>query len=196
MVIYTIGHSNHEIERFVELLRTHAIAMVVDVRSSPFSKYCPQFDKELLPKLLAPHGIRYAFFGRELGGRPDGDEFYDDVGRALYERMAASERFRGGIAQLVADHGDGHAALMCGEEDPAECHRHLLLGRVLDAAGVEVRHIRGDGTVQTYRAVVEAAQKSESGVLQLELFPAEEIDAWRSTRSVLPKKRPASSSGR
>ena len=195
MVIYTIGHSNHEIERFVELLRVHAIATVVDVRTSPFSKYCPQFDKELLQTLLARQGIQYVFLGRELGGRPDGDEFYDAAGHALYERMAESERFRVGIAQLVADHADGHAALMCGEEDPAECHRHLLLARVLDAAGVEVRHIRGSGTVQSYRAVIEAAKKSESGVLQLELFPTEETHAWRSTRSVLPRKPPASSSG-
>jgi uncharacterized protein (DUF488 family) len=194
MLVYTIGHSNQEIERFVELLRAHAIEVVVDVRSAPISSYCPQFDKELLSKLLMRSGVRYVFLGRELGGRPDNAEFFDERGHALYDRMAAAETFRAGIARMQRDHGDGHAALMCSEEDPRDCHRHLLLARVLDAAGVEVRHIRGDGTVQSYREVVEAV-KNEGGVVQLELFPTKEADAWRSTRSVLPKKRPASFSG-
>jgi len=84
-------------------------------------------------------------------------------------------------------------ALVCGEEDPAHCHRRLLIGRVLTERGHTMLHIRGDGRIETDETVAAASGKSLVGV-QRELFAEIEEDKWRSTASVLPKKAPASSS--
>jgi len=86
-------------------------------------------------------------------------------------------------------------ALVCGEEDPAHCHRRLLIGRVLTERGHTMLHIRGDGRVETDATVATASGKRLVDV-QIELFAEMEEDKWKSTASVLPKKAPASSSAR
>jgi uncharacterized protein (DUF488 family) len=88
------------------------------------------------------------FLGKELGGRPESSEFYDAEGFVLYSRIAESPLFLEGIERLITGITTYRVALMCGEENPANCHRRLLVGRVLAKRGVSVRHIRGDGTVQ------------------------------------------------
>src|SRR6266704_531425 len=91
--VYTAGHSSHSIELFMELLTKHAIQVLVDVRSAPYSRYAPQFDHDLLPRSLNQKGIRYLFLGRELGGRPDKPEYYDADGHVLYSRITADPLF-------------------------------------------------------------------------------------------------------
>ncbi|MBC7526673.1 MAG: DUF488 family protein, partial [Chthonomonadaceae bacterium] len=70
-ILYTLGHSNHSLERFLELLRLHKIETVGDVRSQPYSPYCPHFNREALQIALLQNGISYLFFGRELGARTE-----------------------------------------------------------------------------------------------------------------------------
>jgi hypothetical protein len=82
---FTIGHSNHEFPAWLALLRRHAVEVVVDTRSSPYSKYVPQFDKELMQRSLEQAGIRYLFLGAELGGRPANPAYYDAKGRVRYD---------------------------------------------------------------------------------------------------------------
>ncbi len=147
----TIGHSNHSMETFLKLLQQFQIQVVVDVRSQPYSRYVPHFRKEALQQFLEEAGVRYLFLGRELGGRPSGDEFYDGEGQVLYRQLAESALFQEGIARLEKGLENYRVALMCSEEDPAKCHRLWLLGRVLQERGVEVSHIRGDGTLQGQR---------------------------------------------
>ena len=144
----TIGHSNHPIEHFLGLLRDHQVEVVVDTRSQPYSKYSPQYDQEALKTALAASGIRYLFFGKELGGRPAGDEFYDAEGHVLYDRVAASAQFQAGLERLERGLREFRVALLCGEENPAGCHRRLLIGRVLLERGVDIQHIRGDSRLQ------------------------------------------------
>lgn len=146
--IHTIGHSNHPIERFIALLRQHGIATLVDVRSRPYSRWAPQFQKEALSRSLAAVPLAYVFLGQELGGRPEGAEFYDAEGHVDYERRAGAAEFRAGIDRLVAIARQG-SAIMCAEEDPIRCHRRLLVTPALQRSGVTVEHIRGDGRVQT-----------------------------------------------
>jgi len=67
--IYTIGHSNHSLDKFVELLKRHGITVVVDVRSAPYSRFHAQFNKEELKHALRERGLGYVFLGRELGGQ-------------------------------------------------------------------------------------------------------------------------------
>jgi uncharacterized protein (DUF488 family) len=190
---YTLGHSNHASETWLALVRQHQIEVVVDTRSSPYSKYAPHFDKELMQRSLEQAGTRYLFLGAELGGRPANPDYYDASGHVLYSRLRDDARFKAAIARLEAGMERFRVALVCGEEDPAHCHRRLLIGRVLTERGHTMLHIRGDGRIETDETVAAASGKSLVGV-QRELFAEIEEDKWRSTASVLPKKAPASSS--
>ncbi|MGO8759993.1 MAG: DUF488 family protein [Terracidiphilus sp.] len=193
--IYTIGHSAHTSKEFEGLLLGNRIEVVVDVRSAPYSCYAPQFDQELLQKSLAEAGIKYLFLGRELGGRPASPAYYDAHGRVLYGRMTSDPAFTSGIERLERGMASFRVALLCGEEDPACCHRRLLVGRVLAERGHELLHIRGDGTQQPDSQVAAESGKPLASE-QPALFAELDEDAWRSTASVLPKRAPASSSAR
>jgi uncharacterized protein (DUF488 family) len=190
---FTLGHSNHSIETWLALAHLHAIEVIVDTRSSPYSKYVPQFDKELIQRAIEEAGIRYLFLGAELGGRPANPAYYDDSGRVVYGRLREDARFKAAIARLETGFERFRVALLCGEEDPAHCHRRLLIGRVLAERGHTMLHIRGDGRVEPDEAVAVASGKSLVEA-QKELFAELEEDKWRSTASVLPKRVPASSS--
>jgi uncharacterized protein (DUF488 family) len=169
--------------------------VVVDTRSSPYSKYVPQFDKELMQRSLEQTGIRYLFFGAELGGRPANPAYYDAKGRVLYSRLRDDARFQAAIARLETGMERFRVALVCGEEDPAHCHRRLLIGRVLAERGHTMIHIRGDGRLESDETVATEAGKPLVGA-QPALFAELDEDQWRSTASVLPKKTPASFSAR
>ena len=193
-VIFTIGHSNHPIEKFLGLLTKHSIRLVVDSRSYPYSKYVPHFDRELLSTSLESVGIRYIYMGDELGGRPPEAEYYDAEGRVLYFRVAASDRFKGGISRLLHSGRELRVAVLCSEEDPNSCHRRLLIARVLTENGVSVQHIRGTGTVQS-----EAELLLNAVTAQLEMFEIPDQDRlyeWKSIQSVLPRDRQEISSRR
>jgi uncharacterized protein (DUF488 family) len=188
---FTLGHSNHNFEAWLALIRQHGIEVVVDTRSSPYSKYVPQFDKELMQRSLEESGVRYLFLGAELGGRPANPAYYDAKGRVLYSRLRDDARFQAGIARLETGMERFRVALVCGEEDPAHCHRRLLIGRVLAERGHIMIHIRGDGRLESDEAV--AAESGKPLVdAQPALFAELDEDQWRSTASVLPKKAPGS----
>jgi uncharacterized protein (DUF488 family) len=185
--VLTIGHSNHTVEHFLGLLKTHAVQVVVDARSQPYSKYATQFDHDALRLALQGAEIRYLYLGRELGGRPEGDEFYDDEGHVLYDRVAATSLFQEGLSRLDRGIREYNVALLCAEENPAACHRRLLVGRVLLEHGIDVRHIRGDARIETEE---EVAAQTDPDRDQLSLFGKAEGDTWKSIPSVLRKKRP------
>jgi len=192
--IYTIGHSNHPVEIFLGLLRQHGIATVVDVRSSPYCRFAVHFNKEDLQGRLRTEGVRYLLLGDVLGGRPEGEEFYDRQGYVLYDRVAQSRAFQSGLGELLREAAACRVAVMCGEEDPTGCHRRLLIGRVLAQQGVRILHIRGDGRVQTEPEVAgEEEFRRTRG--QLTLFDIREPDEWKSTRSVSRGKPQPNSSG-
>jgi uncharacterized protein (DUF488 family) len=138
-------------------------------------------------------GIRYLFLGAELGGRPANAEYYDASGRVVYSQLRKDAAFQSAITRLETGMERFRIALLCGEEDPAHCHRRLLIGRVLVERGHEMTHIRGDGRIEAEETV--AAQSGKPLVdSQPALFAELDEDKWRSTASVLPKRTPASSS--
>ncbi len=192
MRVFTVGHSNHDEQAFLNLLRQHEIDVVADVRSQPYSKYASQFNAEQIKRALAAAGVEYVFLSKELGGRPDGDEFYDDEGHVRYDRVARSPLFLQGIERLEKGMRNYRVAMLCAEENPADCHRHLLVGRVLAERGVELLHIRGDGHVDSNEQVIEQSRGADDR--QQLLFAELKERPWRSIRSVLPKQRPATSS--
>src|SRR5450432_2295479 len=113
--IYTIGHSTHSFEEFLELLARHQMDVVVDTRSAPYSRYAPQFDREVIQKALAKSGVKYLFLGAELGGRPKNSNYYDAAGHVLYSRVTHDPAFVSSIERLEHGISDFKAALMCGE---------------------------------------------------------------------------------
>jgi uncharacterized protein (DUF488 family) len=139
-MIHTIGHSNHEFAELLALLRQHGIKMVVDVRSSPYSRYVPQANRETLSRSLESAGIAYRWMGDRLGGKPEG--VVPD-----YDKLRSSPAFQQGIADLLKLAVNLSTALMCSEGDHRQCHRHKLITPALLDQGVHVLHIQPDGSL-------------------------------------------------
>jgi uncharacterized protein (DUF488 family) len=147
LLIHTIGHANHEVAAFIDLLRRHEILLVVDVRSQPYSQWASQFNRELLAHDLEAAGIAYRFMGDVLGGRPADPALYESgEDRPDYARMAQSLDYKDGIDRLLDLARAGRVVVMCGEGDHRQCHRHLLITQTLLQRGARVLHIRPDGT--------------------------------------------------
>jgi uncharacterized protein (DUF488 family) len=176
MELFTIGHSNHSIEKFVGLLDENRIMTLVDVRTTPMSRYNPQFNREALPQDLAAQQIQYVFAGKYLGGRPADPTCYkhrvmpgegvDYLHEVDYPEVMKRSWFIQGIARLLELADEQTTAVMCSEEDPAQCHRHHLIARYLlrDYPEVRVRHIRADGSVYgaaTLRVSVDTKEEPE-----------------------------------
>lgn len=154
VVVFTIGHSTHSLEAFVALLKRYDVTALADVRSTPFSRFNPQFNKNTLAGDLKVQGIKYVSFERELGGRSDDRSCYEK-GRVQYGRLARTELFTQGIERVKRGAEEHRIALMCAEKEPLECHRTLLVARALDKQGVAVMHILGDGRLESHRDAME-----------------------------------------
>jgi len=156
--IFTLGHSSHEWTRFVSLLGTVEITMLVDVRSAPASRL-PHFNRAALRAGLNAAGIEYQFMGRELGGRPRCG------GTADYEQMAKSPDFHAGLDRLEEFGARQRVVVVCAEAEPLQCHRFLLIARRLAERGAEVEHILRDGRIepheQTEDRLLKATHQSE-----------------------------------
>jgi uncharacterized protein (DUF488 family) len=182
--LFTIGHSNVALDDFLSLLQQHGVQAVADVRTVPRSRYVPHFNAGQLRDALARCDVSYLPFGRELGGRPEGTGFYDAQGHVLYGRLAASPAFQEGIGRVLASAQAQRIALLCSEEDPARCHRHLLIGRFLRTRGVPVAHIRRDGRIETES---DLAARESSNAAPDTLFDGDPGERqWRSPRPVRP----------
>lgn len=153
MELFTLGHSRHPVARVIELLQEHGVTAVCDVRSRPYSRWNPQFNREAFGQTLSDAGITYAFLGKELGGRPEDPACYVG-GRVDYERVARTAPFAEGMRRLATEAGKHRVAVMCAEKDPADCHRALLIGRVAQERGWTVKHILSDGGLATQDDVV------------------------------------------
>ena len=179
--IFTIGHSNQSSASFDALLRKQKIERLVDVRSKPYSRF-RHFNREAIERRLKGLDISYLYLGDLLGGHPEADEFYVN-GRVVYERIASKREFRRGIKRVIDESEKKRIALMCTEEDPAKCHRHPLLASALIERGVQVLHLRRDGTTQDAAAITEEAS------VQLPLVePVGEDLTWQSPKRI--RQRP------
>jgi uncharacterized protein (DUF488 family) len=149
--IYTVGHSNHRIERFLDLLRGAGITLVVDVRSLPASRRFPQFNRAALTAALAEAGIDYLWLGDALGGRPPQAD--GGAARPDYGQMAAQPQFGQALKRVLELRGKHRPALMCAEREPLDCHRVVLVGRHLAKQGAELRHVLADGNIEPHAAL-------------------------------------------
>jgi len=166
--IFTIGHSNHPINTFIDMLKAAEIDAVADVRSVPYSKRHPQYRKDELAARLKGEGIAYVFLGKELGARPDDPDCYVD-GRVVYDRIAATATFEEGLRRVEEGASRLRIALMCAEREPLDCHRTLLVSRHLIRRGVPIRHILADGAMESGEAV-ESRLSTAMGLEEDDLF--------------------------
>ena len=173
--VLTIGHSNHTIERFIELLCQHRVTAVADVRSSPYSQMHAQFNREALAVALKREAIAYSFLGRELGGRPADKTCYEN-GRVQYKRVAATPIFRSGLDRILAGVQSFRIALMCAEREPLECHRTLLVAPELEKAGITVLHLHVDGRTESHTDAMSRL---------LDLFRLADEDLFRSRSELI-----------
>jgi uncharacterized protein (DUF488 family) len=151
--VLTVGHSNHDLPRLLELLRAAGVDAIADVRSSPFSRRHPQFNRPELEHGLQAAGVVYVFLGELLGGRPADPELYDEEGRVDYRRVRDTEPFRRGLERVERATAKYRVALLCAEEDPLDCHRGLMIAPALVERGALPVHLRGDGTLETTAAL-------------------------------------------
>lgn len=166
--IFTIGHSVHDVDHFLDLVTEHGVTAIADVRSVPSSRFTPQFNRATLPRALRTVDVRYAFLGKELGARSDDPTCYEH-GQVRYERLAGTTTFADGIARLRAGMRTETIALMCAEQEPLDCHRAILVARVLTDSGVAVAHIHGDGRLETHRDAMQRL-KVDLGLDRATLF--------------------------
>jgi hypothetical protein len=147
--VLSVGHSNHDLPTFLRLLRANGVTALADVRSSPYSRRHPHFSRDVLERALRESGIEYLFLGDQLGGRPQPRELYDDEGRVDYEKVRTMAFFREGLERLLKAAERSRIAMMCGEQDPLDCHRGLMITPALIERGVAPGHIRKDGSGET-----------------------------------------------
>ncbi|HPS29922.1 MAG TPA: DUF488 domain-containing protein [bacterium] len=148
MNVFTIGHSDHKIEVFISLIKQYKIDVVADVRSNPYSKYHPQFNRESLKEKLKESGVNYVFMGDELGARPKDSDCYVN-GVVDFSILSNKETFKNGIARLIDGIKKNYKiAIMCSEKEPLDCHRTILVSKELKKMGVKINHILYNGKLE------------------------------------------------
>ncbi|WP_079405639.1 DUF488 domain-containing protein [Streptomyces sp. 3211] len=152
--VFTVGHSTHSSSAFLSLLQKHAITAVADVRSMPVSRFTPQFNRYAIERALSDADIKYVFLGKELGARTDDLTCYSD-GRVRYDLLARTSNFISGIKRLRNGSRSERIAVMCTEQEPLDCHRCVLVSRVLEEDGITVGHIHGDGHVEDHTSAMQ-----------------------------------------
>ncbi|GAA6615516.1 DUF488 family protein [Scytonema sp. NUACC26] len=198
MEIFTIGHSNNSIETFIILLQEHKVTALEDVRSHPYSRYLPHFNQAEIKSVLLKTGIRYVFLGRELGARPNDSNCYID-GKAIYENIAATQKFAEGIQRIKKGAENYRLALLCAEKDPITCHRAILVCQHLRSSNLDIKHILSNGDLKNHYMLEERLLDLHNLKLpeiprqvQLSLFrdmqPKEDLTTSKSSREELLKK--------
>lgn len=154
MDLFTIGHSNYDIEVFLSLLQRHEVTALADVRSHPYSRFLPHFNQAVLKEALEREGIRYVFLGQELGARPGNQQCYVN-GKAVYERIAATDAFHKGLERVLNGLKRHKLSLMCAEKDPLTCHRAVLVCQHLRHFDIRINHILKNSDLESHEHLEE-----------------------------------------
>lgn len=146
--IYTVGHSTHSIEFFISLLKQFNINCLIDIRTSPYSRIAPQFNKEQISNSLKTQNILYAHFDKEFGARHTMLSLLDENNKVDFDKVRATPEFKSGIERLKdALKLNYIIAIMCSESNPFDCHRFSMVSYQLIKEGFNVIHILRDGDV-------------------------------------------------
>ena len=147
--IHTIGYASHTIESFVATLEKFNITAIADVRSQPYSKFKPEFNRDNLKKSLINNCIEYVFLGDNIGARIKAPECYKN-GQADYELISQHPLFQEGIDRLLKGMEKFSIALMCAEKDPINCHRTILICKNLKKYQIQINHIIDANTFENH----------------------------------------------
>ena len=148
--LYTIGHSTIKYELFRELLKKYNIDCLLDVRSTPYSKYATQYNRDIIAKYLNMDGIRYVYAGNYFGARQLDTSLYDQYGCLDFEKVRKTDFFQSMVNNVKKGLQDGHnVVLMCTEKEPYDCHRAIMVGRGFELADVPIAHIEHDGDIMS-----------------------------------------------
>lgn len=177
----TIGHGKTEMQTFIRTLLKYKVNCIVDVRSSPYSKYSPQYNREAFEAELSKHKISYKWFGKALGGRPEDLMTYDEEGIVDYEKLVKSKLFLDGLQQLEILSVANNIAIMCSEQDPIKCHRFLAISRELYARDYRIVHIMNFNCIVKQSDLEDKLIKIHFGEnVQLDLFSDNEDNLSKS----------------
>ena len=170
MRLFTIGHSNLPTENLIQRLKQNGIGIVVDVRSKPFSRYNPQFNRYVIAEDLREAGIPYVWMGHSLGGVPEDKELQTN-GKIDYDKIRASSQYQDALEELLGgvekNLGLGAVALMCSEADPTGCHRRRLVGADLLERGIDLVHVLKDGTITSEHEIREGVGENQPSAVDL-----------------------------
>jgi uncharacterized protein (DUF488 family) len=148
--LFTVGHSSHPPDYFLELLEEYKITCLIDVRSVAASAYNPQYNKEPLAAFLNKNGIQYLHFAKEFGARHTDPELLDTDGKVDFEKVRNSDSFKDGVYRLTQGFEKGYTiSLMCSEAEPLDCHRFSMVSVALSNEGFEINHILKDKSMAT-----------------------------------------------
>lgn len=149
MKIFTIGYAGFAIDDFIKALKKHNINSLIDVRSSPFSKFYQDYNKPLLCDTLQKNGIIYRNYNSEFGARQDDKTYYPN-GYLDFSMFTRSKVFLDGMQKIINAIPLGYKfVLMCSEKDPINCHRTIMVGKAFSDNGISVSHILSDGHIIT-----------------------------------------------
>ena len=167
--IYTIGHSNHTWERFVELLTKYEIGLLVDVRSCPRSRFAPWSNRDQLESRLPSIGLEYLWAGKALGGVPRGPR-RSTVSQTTpvdrwYRQRVQEPEFIAGILEISRIAKGKRSALMCSEGDATRCHRSALLTPQFIREGFEVLHIDPKGAGASIQMLMHENNPEQSATI-------------------------------
>ena len=176
-MVYTIGHSNHLVEDFLKLLKTHGINCVADVRSIPASRYNPQFNEHDLASFLKQRGIKYINLGTEFGARQTDPGILNEDGKVDFQKFQGSSQFKRGVKRVRDGISkDFKIALMCSEGNPLDCHRFSMIASYMEDVGIQVMHILKDGVLRSQKELEEENLINREGN-NLLLFPQDSKQA-------------------
>lgn len=169
--IYTIGHSIYKIEEFGELLKQNQINTIVDVRSTPYSKFAPQYNKELLKQYLKQNAICYIYMGDMLGARYEDKNLLFDDGKVNFKKVQETKNFQDGILRLERGIDKGYnISLMCSEKEAFDCHRFGLVAEFLSQQSIQVNHIYPEKVVSQQELEQRLLKKYDKQIPKIDLF--------------------------
>jgi len=178
--LYTIGHSVYDIDKFVLLLKSNNIDTIVDVRSNPYSKYVPQYNKNILASYLQKVKINYLFMGDLLGAKYNDSSLLLDNGRVDFEKIQQTSRFKKGITRVQEGVAKGYRiSLMCAEQEAFDCHRFGLISEFLNKIGINIKHIYPDKVVSQEELEQLLLKKYSKKLPQANLFNPDITDELR-----------------
>ncbi len=155
-MLFTIGHSVYKFDFFLSLLQMHKINYLIDVRSSPFSRFAQDFNKGVLANSLKNTNIKYVLMGDYFGARPQDKTLYSEEGYLDFEKVQDTENFKKGLNNIIKGlKQNNNICLMCTEKDPIDCHRAIMVARAFSLKGIDVSHILQNGEIQTQKELDE-----------------------------------------